>query len=88
MTPHPSLKGLYDFAAGKPSGEAYTWRNNEECACAQYSHALGMQGAEWFKSGVENEDIWQRLNLAARIDRDADDARTFGELANRLKELV
>ena len=69
------------------------WMDGGNCACAQYSHTMGMRDNQWVEK-IKHNSIWQDLNDIARGDNEKihSDARigprewTFGKCLQRVKE--
>ena len=88
-TYEPSFCGFQSFLETKDPNESYKWMDGGNCACAQYSHTMGMRDNQWVEK-IKHNSVWKDLNEIARGYQE--DARigpsewTFGKCLQRVKE--
>ena len=90
----PSVPGFRSFVESKNPEEKYPWLDSGKCACAQYSHSLGMTSANWIAE-MKSQTFWGEMNTVAR-GAPLEDTEfggkvhsqewTFGKLLERIKE--
>jgi hypothetical protein len=78
QAPVPSLEGFYYFAAMKPYGATYVYKDCHVCACQQYAAEIG--DLESWHGRMICFSQWTLLDRIAAVE-----PHTFGALAERLK---
>lgn len=92
MTALPDMRQFLEFCEAQPPEKTYEWHDARVCACAQFSHTLGMTGKEWSAHFRTGDYFWPLADLLASGCQPGTvpvrEEWTFGRLTQRIRRVL